>query len=78
MRIAPPEAPVSGYAYGKGLYFADLLAKSSNYCRAYTSGGDCLVLLCDVALGKQNEYTGGNYVTKGTDSCWAKGTYVPS
>ena len=24
MRIAPPEAPKTGYAFGKGVYFADL------------------------------------------------------
>jgi len=35
MRIAPPEAPKSGYALGKGVYFADCIGKSVNYCRAY-------------------------------------------
>lgn len=54
LRIAPPEAPVSGYLYGKGIYFADMLDKSAHYCRATTSGGDCLALLCDVAVGKPN------------------------
>ena len=29
--IAPPEAPVTGYMFGKGLYFADLSSKSANY-----------------------------------------------
>lgn len=24
LRIAPPEAPVSGYMFGKGVYFADV------------------------------------------------------
>jgi poly [ADP-ribose] polymerase len=33
LRIAPPEAPVSGYAFGKGIYFADMFQKSFNYCR---------------------------------------------
>ena len=33
LRIAPPEAPVSGYLYGKGIYFADLFGKSAVYCR---------------------------------------------
>ncbi|GLD95842.1 hypothetical protein PINS_up004520 [Pythium insidiosum] len=36
LRIAPPEAPHHGYAYGKGIYFADVSGKSLNYCgRAY-------------------------------------------
>jgi hypothetical protein len=25
--IAPPEAPVTGYMFGKGLYFADVVTK---------------------------------------------------
>jgi len=29
LRIAPPEAPASGYAFGKGLYFADMFEKSA-------------------------------------------------
>lgn len=37
MRIAPPEAPRSGYLYDKGCYFADLFAKSSNYTAYYIS-----------------------------------------
>lgn len=34
LKIAPPEAPVSGYLFGKGLYFADMIGKSAFYCRA--------------------------------------------
>lgn len=32
LRIAPPEAPVSGYMFGKGIYLADVVSKSANYC----------------------------------------------
>ena len=32
MRIAPPEAPVTGYMFGKGVYFADCSSKCANYC----------------------------------------------
>ena len=32
LRIATPDAPVSGYMFGKGLYFADVPSKSANYC----------------------------------------------
>lgn len=28
MRIAPPEAPVSGYLFGKGVYFANMVRRS--------------------------------------------------
>ena len=34
LRIAPPEAPVTGYMFGKGIYFADMVSKSANYCQA--------------------------------------------
>lgn len=28
LRIAPPEAPVTGYMFGKGVYFADMMSKA--------------------------------------------------
>lgn len=34
LRIAPPEAPATGYMFGKGVYFADMSSKSANYCFA--------------------------------------------
>lgn len=51
LRIAPPEAPVSGYMFGKGIYLADMSSKSANYCCAYTSGNNALLLLCEAELG---------------------------
>ncbi|CAK5033987.1 unnamed protein product [Meloidogyne enterolobii] len=53
LRIAPPEAPVTGYMFGKGIYFADMVTKSANYC--YAMSGEGLLLLCDVALGEIQE-----------------------
>lgn len=50
LRIAPPEAPVTGYMFGKGIYTADMVTKSANYC--YTMAGEGLLLLCDVDLGE--------------------------
>jgi len=55
MRIAPPEAPKTGYNFGKGVYFADLAGKSAPYCCPYLSGGVGLFVLCEVALGKPRE-----------------------
>ena len=49
MRIAPPEAPASGYLFGKGIYLADLAEKSINYCRAYGSN-EALILLIEVTI----------------------------
>ena len=31
LRIAPPEAPTSGWLFGKGVYFADMFQKAKNY-----------------------------------------------
>ncbi|KAJ8495174.1 hypothetical protein ONZ51_g1850 [Trametes cubensis] len=49
LRIAPPEAPASGYMFGKGVYFADVMSKSANYCHACLSDNTGLLLLCEVA-----------------------------
>ncbi|KAK9675162.1 hypothetical protein K7432_016617 [Basidiobolus ranarum] len=51
LRIAPPEAPVTGYMFGKGVYFADCVSKSANYCFADYGRSEALMLLCEVALG---------------------------
>lgn len=47
LRIAPPEAPVSGYLFGKGIYLADMAEKSIHYCRSYGSD-TALILLIEV------------------------------
>ena len=54
LRIAPPEAPVTGYMFGKGVYFADVPSKSANYCHASPENPEGILLLCEVALGKEN------------------------
>lgn len=48
LRIAPPEAPVTGYMFGKGVYFADMFSKSANYCYATRTAKDGVLLLCEV------------------------------
>ncbi|KAK3784634.1 hypothetical protein RRG08_003441 [Elysia crispata] len=55
LRIAPPEAPVTGYMFGKGVYFADMVSKSANYCRTSKTDNIALMLLCEVALGNMYE-----------------------
>ena len=51
LRIAPPEAPVNGYMFGKGIYLADMSTKSANYCCAGQSYNQGLLLLCEAQLG---------------------------
>uniref|UniRef100_H2LCY5 Poly [ADP-ribose] polymerase n=1 Tax=Oryzias latipes TaxID=8090 RepID=H2LCY5_ORYLA len=61
LRVAPPEAPVTGYMFGKGIYFADMSSKSANYCFANQSNHVGLLLLCEVALGDCNELLDADY-----------------
>ncbi|KAM0853172.1 hypothetical protein ACQ4PT_051264 [Festuca glaucescens] len=55
LRIAPREAPVTGYMFGKGLYFADLVSKSAQYCYVDKNIPTGLMLLSEVALGDMHE-----------------------
>ncbi|KAL3678725.1 hypothetical protein R1sor_021681 [Riccia sorocarpa] len=64
LRIAPPEAPITGYMFGKGLYFADLVSKSAQYCYTTKKSPIGLMLLCEVALGKMKEFKGAQYMEK--------------
>ncbi|KAM5444619.1 putative NAD(+) ADP-ribosyltransferase [Microsporum ferrugineum] len=62
LRIAPPEAPVTGYMFGKGVYFADVSSKSANYCYHSLSNNIGLLMLCDVELGDpMHELMGSDY-----------------
>ncbi|KAF8290414.1 putative poly(ADP-ribose) polymerase [Trypanosoma cruzi] len=80
LRIAPPEAPCTGYMFGKGIYLADVCTKSANYC--YPSGDTKtgLMLLCEAALGKQMELTDSKYMENpmpGTNATKGVGSYFP-
>jgi len=75
LRIAPPSAPKTGYLYGKGIYFADMLAKSLPYCN--NSG---LLILSEVALGQMHTVTEPTYFDappQGHQSVMAIGCTAP-
>ena len=81
LRIAPPEAPSSGYLYGKGVYFADMSQKSSCYCYPVNNMG--LILLGEVSLGKEDERRSTDFnlpstLKNGCDSVHALGRLEPS
>ena len=81
LRIAPPEAPSSGYLYGKGVYFADMSLKSSCYCCPVNN--IALILLGEVSLGeedlrKQPDFHLPSTLKKNTNSVHALGRLVPS
>ncbi|KAK3350410.1 PARP-domain-containing protein [Neurospora tetraspora] len=84
LRIAPPEAPVNGYMFGKGVYLADMSSKSAGYCCPHQSNGTALLLLCEAELGDPiQELTGadsnaGEHAKqKGMLSTWGKGRSGP-
>lgn len=84
LRIAPPEAPVSGYMFGKGIYLADMSSKSAGYCASYASNGHALLLLCEAELGNpiqtltEADYEAGEMAKKqGMLSTWGQGSTGP-
>ena len=84
LRIAPPEAPASGYMFGKGAYLADMSSKSANYCASAESDQTGLLLLCEAELGrpmlelKDADYKAGQRAAdEGRWSTWGQGTTVP-
>ncbi|KAI4982879.1 hypothetical protein ZWY2020_023371 [Hordeum vulgare] len=60
LRIAPPEAPSTGYMFGKGVYFADMFSKSATYCYPSQASRSGVLLLCEVSLGDMNELLNGD------------------
>ena len=83
LRIAPPEAPVTGYMFGKGVYFADMVSKSANYCFATSANPDGVLLLSEVALGTPYEKLRAEYEADascrraGKGHTWGKGKTAP-
>ncbi|KIX09899.1 uncharacterized protein Z518_00980 [Rhinocladiella mackenziei CBS 650.93] len=84
LRIAPPEAPVSGYMFGKGVYLADMSSKSAGYCASHSSGGTGLLLLCEAELGKpplkltNADYNAGDRAKANNSiSTWGVGQTAP-
>lgn len=84
LRIAPPEAPVSGYMFDKGIYLADMSSKSANYCCPYISDGHALLLLCEAELGDPMQTlqhamsnAGKEAKKQGVYSTWGQGRTGP-
>lgn len=55
LRIAPPEAPVTGWLFGKGMYFANVIGKSAAYCQMTGDGDYGVLALLEVALVSQSQ-----------------------
>ncbi|ROT39067.1 poly polymerase 2-A [Sodiomyces alkalinus F11] len=85
LRIAPPEAPSTGYMFGKGIYLADMSSKSVNYCVPSLSGNTALLLLCEAELGDPMQelvhasYSAGEEAQrKGLVATWGQGRTGPT
>ncbi|KAG0593643.1 hypothetical protein M758_UG006600 [Ceratodon purpureus] len=66
--------------FGKGLYFADLVSKSAQYCFTTKKNPTGLMLLSEVALGKTNNLKSAKYMEKaprGTNSTLGLGKTKP-
>lgn len=80
LRVAPPEAPVSGYMFGRGVYFADMFCKSRQYCASGSKKEPAYMLLCDVALGNLYPCRRANPMDEpqpGTSATWGVGSKGP-
>lgn len=84
LRIAPPEAPVNGYVFGKGVYLADLASKSCEYVNPQISDNYGLLLLCEAQLGDsayerydRDLNAASNSRKNGSLSTWAQGKTQP-
>lgn len=83
LMIAPPESYRSGDMFGNGVYFADVVTKSAQYCNAGSNGVGAL-LLCEVALGEFEEFDHSPHPSCITDliqqnkSCKGLGKQIPN
>jgi hypothetical protein len=82
LRIAPKEAPSTGYNFGKGVYLADMAGKSAPYCCPYLSNNTILLIICETALGNPRELQRPDYnaanLPKGSNSTFAVGRQRPT
>ena len=80
--IAPKSAPVSGYMFGKGIYFADQSSKSAQYSLMWANNKRDIgyLFLADVALGKIKSETAPQYREEAPDGFHSvqgcKGTHL--
>ncbi|KAI0985382.1 hypothetical protein GJ496_004262 [Pomphorhynchus laevis] len=83
LKIAPPEAPSTGYMFGKGVYFADVSSKSAQYCYACSSNSTCFMLLAEVSLGESHRLLSSEHrlpklLPKGKHSTHGVGKWIPA
>jgi len=84
--LRPPlaESPFTGYSFGKGIYFSDMVSVAAeNACAGSMDNGRALLLLAEVALGKsvdryQADTRGSSKLPPGFSSIVGHGRLGPS
>lgn len=67
--------------FGKGIYFADMVSKSANYCDASQTNDTGVLFLCEVALGDSMNCVAANFIEqlpKGKNSVKGIGKTYPN
>ncbi|CAK1553492.1 unnamed protein product [Leptosia nina] len=80
LRIAPSGVHITGAMFGQGIYFADVVSKSSQYIRHTPDHPQGVLLLCEVALGNMKKCVTQEYITslpEGVHSVWGVGRNHP-
>lgn len=81
LQLPPPEAPNTGYQFGKGIYFLDVFSKAILNCFAHLSNGVAYVLVSEVAVGTCNDLFNPDYnainLPPGCDSTRGAGRQGP-
>ena len=79
MRIPSATQVANGSILGHGVYFADSVSKSFNYCSTCSTGDVGLVLICEVALGEsQHVYSpNASALPSQFQSRFAHGSMIP-
>ncbi|XP_044587660.1 poly [ADP-ribose] polymerase 1-like [Cotesia glomerata] len=81
LRVPKKSASSTSHMLGRGIYFADVVSKSANYCRVKGQNSTALLMLCEVALGNMEEkYEPDNNLVlpKKKHSAFARGQYGPT
>ncbi|CAD6240988.1 GSCOCG00009044001-RA-CDS [Cotesia congregata] len=81
LRVPKKSFSSTSHIFGRGIYFADVVSKSANFCRVKGQNSTVLLLLCEVALGSMEEkYEPDNNLVlpKKKHSVFARGQYGPN
>lgn len=82
LRLPQPESPFSGYSFGKGIYFSDMVSVATA-SSGVGDDGRAIVMLCEVALGKsverhQADARGSSKLPPGHHSTIGRGRLAPT